>query len=251
MKILAIIGSPRKGNTSRTVKKIEENHKKITDCDYEYIFLKDLNLSPCRGCFLCISKGETYCPLKDDKDSLVRKIESSDAVILSSPNYGANVSGLMKNFIDRIAYIGHRPHFFKQKFMLLVTSGSYMGVKNTRKALSIAVSGGTIISRLNVFFPPGMDKKNQEKEDEKIRKASEKFAMLLQNGKEIKHPFSYIIWFSVFKASSVFNKENLPADYNYFKDKEYFTDGRMSLFRKLSIAVFTTFFRFMIRKGFI
>ena len=35
MKILAIIGSPLKANTYRTVQKIEQLHKEKSDCEYE------------------------------------------------------------------------------------------------------------------------------------------------------------------------------------------------------------------------
>ena len=48
MKILVIMGSLRKANTYDTVQKIEQNHKKISNCEYEYIFLKDINLGLCK-----------------------------------------------------------------------------------------------------------------------------------------------------------------------------------------------------------
>lgn len=112
MKILVIIGSLRKANTYHTVQEVEQVHKKIADCEYEYIFLQDINFGLCKGCFTCISKGEEQCPLKDDRDWIIRKIEASDGVILASPNYVANVSWLMKNYIDRFAYICHRPKYF-------------------------------------------------------------------------------------------------------------------------------------------
>jgi len=249
MKILVIIGSVRKGNTYRTVKKIEEIHKEISDCEYEYIFLKDLNFCLCKGCFTCISKGEQLCPLKDDRDIIIQKIESSDGVILASPNYVANVSWLMKNFIDRFAYTCHRPRYFNQKFMLLITSGSYMGVKNAMKAMSVLVSGGRIISRLGVFNSPGMNDNKIKVQDMKIIKSTEKFAKLLNKKESSKPPFSYLIWFSVFKASSKINKDGLPADFEYYKNKEYFTDYKLNIFQKLSIKLFTYFFSFMIKKG--
>lgn len=244
MKILAVIGSPRKGKTLKTVQKIEQIHKKIVDCEYEYVFLKDINLMSCKGCFVCISKGEELCPLKDDNQWLSRKIEDADGVILSSPNYAANVTSLMKNYIDRNAYICHRPKYFGQKFMLLITSGSYMGVKNAVKALSILVSGGRIINRLKVLTSPGLSGKSQEKEELKIRRAAEKFAGRLGNLKSKKHPFAYLIWFSVFKATSLKNQTQFPADYNYYKNKEYFIPENLSGLQKMTIKVFTRLFRF-------
>lgn len=251
MKILAIIGSPRKANTYHALQKIEQYHKELSDCEYEYLFLKDINFGLCKGCFTCIAKGEEHCPLKDDRDMIIQKIEASDGVILASPNYASNVSWLMKNCIDRFAYTGHRPRYFNQKFMLLVTSGSYMGVKDVMKALSIMVSGGNIISRLSVFISPGMNANKQKLQDNKIKKSTEQFAKLLLNKKVSKPPFSYLIWFSVFKASSVINREGLPADFSFYKNKDYFIDCELNTFQKMSIKVLTQFFRFMINKGFV
>ena len=245
------MGSLRKANTYDTVQKIEQNHKKISNCEYEYIFLKDINLGLCKGCFTCISKGEEYCPLKDDSDWIVQKIESSDGVILASPNYATNVSWLMKNYIDRFAYTCHRPKYFNQKFMLLVTSGSYMGVKNVMKALSVMVSGGKIISRLSVFNSPDMNTNKQKIQENQIKKSTEKFVKLLNKTYGSKPPFYYLIWFSVFKASSVINQKGLPADYQYYKNKDYFTDCSLNIIQKTSIKVFTHFFSFMIKKGFV
>ena len=62
--------------------------------------------------------------MKDDRDWIVQKIESSEGVILASPNYATNVTWLMKNYIDRFAYTLHRPKYFNQKFMLLITRTS-------------------------------------------------------------------------------------------------------------------------------
>lgn len=135
--------------------------------------------------------------------------------------------------------------------MLLVTSGSYMGTKDAMKALSMMVSGGKIISRLTVFNSPGMNDKKQKIQESKIKKATEKFAKLLSKKKTSKPKFAYLIWFSVFKASSVINQEGLPADYRYYKNIDYFIDCKLNAFQKVSIKVFTHFFRFMINKGFV
>lgn len=249
MKILAIIGSPRKANTYNIAKRIEQYHKEITDCEYEYIFLKDINIGRCIGCFACISKGEDYCPLKDDRNLVVQKIEASDGVILASPNYAMNVSWLMKNCIDRFAYTCHRPKYFNQKFMLLITSGGYMGVKNAMKALSIMASGGKVVSKLSVFNPPQMNEKKQRFQENKIKKNTEKFVKSLSEKKGHRPSLSFLIWFSVFKALSEKNHEEFPADYNYYKNKNYFIDYHLNGVQMTIIKIFKSFFRILINKG--
>lgn len=158
---------------------------------------------------------------------------------------------LMKNCIDRFAYTCHRPKYFNQKFMLLVTSGSYMGVKNALKALSILVSGGKIIRRLSVYNSPDMNESKRKIQEDKIKKSTEEFAKVLSKTNGSKPPFSYLIWFSVFKASSVKSQKGLPADFHHYKDKEYFVDCDLNSFQKTSIKILTSFFSFMITKGFV
>ncbi|GAH81281.1 unnamed protein product, partial [marine sediment metagenome] len=63
-----------------------------------------------------------------------------------------NVNWRMKNFIDRYSYLMHRPRFFNQRFMVLITSGSYRGVKEAMKALVLMGSGGKVIHFYIIFM---------------------------------------------------------------------------------------------------
>jgi len=88
LKVLAIIGSPReKGNSYKVTQRIEKKMKELGGVEFEYLFLKDVNLEQCQGCFTCISKGEELCPLKDDRDKILEQMLASDGLIL-----GANAS---------------------------------------------------------------------------------------------------------------------------------------------------------------
>ena len=113
MKVLAIMGGPRKGYGTICMEKLEYELKSLQDVDFEYLYLKDVNLQSCRGCSLCFFKGEDKCPLKnDDRDEIINKINEADGVIFMAPTYSLHVPALMKNFFDRLAYIFHRPCFF-------------------------------------------------------------------------------------------------------------------------------------------
>ena len=48
MKILAICGSPKKGNTYSALNDIKENYP---DVDFKILLLKDVNLGWCKGCY--------------------------------------------------------------------------------------------------------------------------------------------------------------------------------------------------------
>ncbi|MBI9013091.1 MAG: flavodoxin family protein [Clostridiales bacterium] len=241
MKVLVIMGSLRKKNTYQTVKKIENI---LSDnCEFEYVFLKDENFKNCIGCHLCISHGEDNCPLKDDRDLIIEKIEESDGVILASPNYVMNVSWIMKNYIDRFAYTLHRPKFFNQNYMILITSGSNVGSKKALKSLSVITSGGEITSKLRVFFTPGMRPKKVELQEKRIEKMAYKFSKSLSNKKEHKPTFSYLIWFSIFKGMSYKNKNEVIADYEYYKDKDYFTEVELNIFQRQVVGFLSNLVR--------
>jgi len=41
--------------------------KKQGEVEFDYLFLRDQNLKLCKGCFVCVTRGENLCPLKDDR----------------------------------------------------------------------------------------------------------------------------------------------------------------------------------------
>ncbi|WP_291560788.1 MULTISPECIES: flavodoxin family protein [unclassified Clostridium] len=228
MKVIAIMGSPHKGNGYKIVQKIEAELKLINDIDFKYIFLSDINFYMCKGCFTCISKGEWFCPLKDDKESIEQEILNSDGVILSSPGYALNVSGLMKNFIDRFAHSLHRPKFFKQSLMLVANGGS--GLNKVIKALSITLGGSRKICELSITSTPWEANKKYEKKIEKhIKSATRKFYNSMKYRKETSPPLGNLIWFKIFKKMASISKETLPADYKYYSDKKvYFYETKVN-----------------------
>ena len=93
MNILAICGSQRKGNTYSVLNTIKQEFSEI---NYEILMLKDMNLKDCYGCYACINKGPQYCPLKDDRDTILKKMEEADGVIFATPTNTRHVTSLMK-----------------------------------------------------------------------------------------------------------------------------------------------------------
>lgn len=99
MKIVIINGSPRKnGATAEILRKIE---KRLSGngADTDLVNLCDLKISPCKGCCSCYKTGR--CFIEDDGEMLSDKISAADGVIIGSPTYASNISGLLKQFIDR------------------------------------------------------------------------------------------------------------------------------------------------------
>jgi len=176
MKVLAIIGSPSKGHTFHIVQQIEHRLALNNDLLFEYIFLGQLNLQPCRGDYVCQSRGEQYCPIKDELSMLVQKMREVDGVIFASPVYTANVSALVKNLMDRIAYFAHRPAFLGKAAMLVTTASS--GTKDTLKALAwFGYTGFEIVASLGIPVWPSLHIawKGGKAVDRKIERAVRRF----------------------------------------------------------------------------
>ncbi len=128
-KITAFVSSARKKHTQNAVQQFLGNLQSLGDVECEIVALSEYRLETVRGCWLCFDKGEEFCPLKDDRDMLIEKIEASDGVVFASPNYSFQVSAIMKIFLDRLGFIFHRPRFFGKTFTSIVVQGIYGGSK--------------------------------------------------------------------------------------------------------------------------
>jgi multimeric flavodoxin WrbA len=101
-KILGVVGSPRKnGNTHILVSRILDGAKD-EGASTEIIFLGDLSIRECNGCYSCW-KGR-QCSKKDDMNKIYPKIIQSDVIIFGTPVYWYGPTALMKCFIDRFVY---------------------------------------------------------------------------------------------------------------------------------------------------
>lgn len=233
MKILAIIGSPRKGNTTKVVQQIEQELKmQSEDICFEYLFLKDTELKLCKGCFVCIAKGEHLCPLKDDLSMAKEKMFNADGVIFASPVYVFNVSTLMKNLIDRFAYISHRPQFFGKSAMAVVTSGGG-GIPETLKYLESVLRGWgfSFASKIGVMMHPAVD---HSQSTTKIKKAAHKFYNSIINNEPISPRLNEILQFRIIKLNSMKFTEHFSADYEFYKNtKDYYVKARINFFKNI------------------
>ena len=113
MKIVALNGSPR-AEMSNTHVMVDAFLSGARDggADTENVFLAKKKINHCLGCFSCWLKSPGECVQSDDMPELISKYQSADVVIFATPLHVDNVSGIMKDFIDRLLPLGD-PHFEK------------------------------------------------------------------------------------------------------------------------------------------
>jgi len=143
LKILFISGSLRKGNTEHILSKVYEA---IDTDSKELILLKDKSIKFCKGCLTCYNKPG--CTIKDDMEAILPKILNADILVLGTPNYYENVSGLMKNFMDRCHPFYEHELIRNKKVILVYVGGG--GKKGTKERLDMAFFGFIKHLKLNL-----------------------------------------------------------------------------------------------------
>ncbi len=134
MKILAICGSPRKGNAEFMLNIILDEYKNNGN-ETEIIFLRDKKIEHCRGCLSCAKSNE--CIINDDMAEINKKLLESDIIILGTPNYFDNVPGLVKDFIDRTNPFYETDVLKDKKVIALVSGGGE--TKNSERVIQQAI----------------------------------------------------------------------------------------------------------------
>ena len=223
MKVTAFVGSARKKHTYKATEQLMYNLQSFGDVECEIVSLSDFHIEVCKGCLLCLNKGEELCPLKDDRDMLIDKMNNSDGIIFASPNYSFNVSGLMKVFLDRLGFIFHRPRFFGKACTSIVVQGFYRGSKITNyfnfigKALGFNIVKGCCLNSLEP-----MTEKEQKKTDRIIEKQSKKFYSTLIK-KEYPNPTLFqLMIFRMARTSIKLLLDESWRDYTYYKNNGWF-----------------------------
>lgn len=104
MKLMALVGSPRKGsNTDILVDQVIAGVTSKTPVEAEKVYLYDLNIKYCNACGAhTFFQGAKDCPLRDDMAQLLKRMQQVDAFIFASPNHGRTISAAMTNLFARM-----------------------------------------------------------------------------------------------------------------------------------------------------
>jgi len=103
MKALIINGSPRgQRSNSKIMSDFFEQGLKSAGVTTESVFLAELKLEYCRGCFGCWTSSPGKCVIEDGLNELLLKYTQADYIIFAAPVYYYTMPAVMKNFIDRL-----------------------------------------------------------------------------------------------------------------------------------------------------
>lgn len=131
MKVLTILGSPRKSSNTARVLEVMSEEMIANGHEVENIAIGDVDIGGCLSCFTCKNyPDEPGCIQKDDAHVVFQKMIDADAVVLSSPLYCWGFSSQIKALMDRAfclvhAYGGpeHKSLVEGRTFALVATSG--------------------------------------------------------------------------------------------------------------------------------
>jgi multimeric flavodoxin WrbA len=130
MRIMTILGSPRRqGNTAKVLSWIEEQAQ--TDGhELDRANILDYNVAGCRECLACKKGTLELCSIDDDANALFRRMVASDLVLLAAPIFCWGFPAQIKCLIDRtfcmMDFDGERsdvPRLYGKPMALLLTGG--------------------------------------------------------------------------------------------------------------------------------
>lgn len=251
MKILILMGSPRKKHGQNICAFIENQLLKQYDIEFEYVFLNELNIGGCIGCDLCFQKGEQYCPVKDDISTLKENLILADGIIFVSPVYAYQVTGGFKKIIDRLSFLFHRPELIGKPAITIVTTGGG-GHKQVAKYLKMVACGWgcNLIEQIEVisimyFNERGkhsfFNEKYFEKTNKKLCNSAEKLYLAMKD-KTLPKPSFYDIYMFNGLRSKTFTSE---IDYKFWEGKGWL---RATYYYNTKINPFVKIFGVFINK---
>jgi len=238
-KVTVFIGSARrKGATAAAARRFLDNLQAFGDVQGEIVFLGDYNLGLCRGCKVCFMRGEERCPLRGDRDALIEKMTASDGVVFASPNYSFQVSAIMKAFLDRLAFLFHRPRFPGKTFTAIVSQGFYGGGKIVKYLEFVGLGLGFNVVKGSCV--PGLEpvvEKDRRRTERAIARQSRRFHERMLKPA---YPVPSLLQLMMFRGgrnSSKFLAGDDDRDHSYYRDQgwfdsDYFYPTRLGPFKK-------------------
>jgi multimeric flavodoxin WrbA len=147
--ILFINGSHRKnGKTVMYLKEVMKGCKK-EGALIELLHLRDFQILTCLGCYSISPRKCTFpCVVKDDMEKIYSLLLKSDGFVIGSPSYWFSVSGLVKNFIDRLTSLENNGFLLEGKIFSAVSCAQETGGEEVSHYLI------SVFNEMGCIIPP-------------------------------------------------------------------------------------------------
>lgn len=234
MKILVLVGSYRRnGNTDQLTGLMKEHLKKEaerhqTALNIETIYLGQQNLQFCRGCRICYDRGEEHCPVKDDLLSIKAKMLEADGILIASPVYVDDVSGITKNFIDRLCHLCHRPQFAGKVAYAIATTGSSRTGKTLNTMTMAMRTWGFYIAGQSGFKMGALMKRDDTRAsfDSQAAQTARRFFTAIYEKKFRNPAFLELMMFKIQQMSWQTHGVPGTVDYHYWEKQGWFEPNK-------------------------
>lgn len=230
MKLLAYVSSRYPdSSTNRIINNIIDDISKIhEELSIKKITPVEYDLLPSTGCRTCFAKGD--CPSNklpgDMSVQLKKEILESDIIIMASPVFSHNVSGDMKNVIDRLSYWTHIFRLASKRMYLISTAHSNGGDYVNNYMNKVFTSMGAFIIRSDSFL-----KTDMENHDKKIESIVESISTEIQSSKDVLPTEGQEKLFQYYKnVIKTYNKDNF--EYKFYKESGLLEVERLSDYYK-------------------
>jgi multimeric flavodoxin WrbA len=111
-KVVAIVGSYRKGGTIDSVVEAVLEGAREKGAETTTFYLTDKHIEFCTNCRQCMqTPGEERgkCPQQDDMEPIMQAIDEAEAVVLGSPVNFYNVTAIFRRFMERLIGYAYWP----------------------------------------------------------------------------------------------------------------------------------------------
>ncbi|RLE70293.1 MAG: flavodoxin family protein [Thermoprotei archaeon] len=152
--VLGVNGSPREyGNTYRLLRVALEGARS-EGARVEIRHLHRMRIEPCKGCVSDDERSCRYpCIIDDDMKRLYDELLEADGLIIATPVYWYNVSGHVKNFIDRLTALENMIHFEGRSWLEGKVAG-FIAVGNDVGALAVIQGLMAVMNSMGMLVPP-------------------------------------------------------------------------------------------------
>ncbi len=222
-KVTAFVGSARKRHTYNAVCEFLEKLDALGGVQSEIVRLAEYRIETCRGCKSCFDRGEEFCPLHDDRDVLIEKIMTSDGVVIASPNYSFQVSGMTKVFLDRLGFLFHRPRFYGKTFTSIVAQGISGGRKLVAYLdFAAARLGFDVVRGTCSTAREPMTAKEQRKRSEALAGQSTRFHRQLSKPAGRTPNLIHLMGFRMARTGIMRELDERSRDYTFYSERGWF-----------------------------